>query len=204
MPERDELQIATKVTTTWSWWPRGWRNWAGDISLNMIGCSQNKTGGKTHKNAMFNSTCVHKKVGKSSSKWKASKNTELRFSLLSWDRPHLVKILPCRYNVLRLDMWEISYSFNSMFFQLDLDLDWFLFIENDSKSKHRCSAKGVNSESLLSKNFPCHEEPALLHLCGSNDHSQVVWQKIKLQVRAGYLSFVALHCDSMLKKIQIS
>ena len=38
----------------------------------------------------------------------------------------------------------------------------------------RCSALGVNSQSLLSKNYPCDEKPAIVHLCGSNDHSQVV------------------------------
>ena len=56
-----------------------------------------------------------------------SKNTELRFSLLSWDQPHLVNILPCRYNVLRLEMWGISYSFNSLFSSLIwINIDFYL------------------------------------------------------------------------------
>ena len=29
-----------------------------------------------------------------------------RFSLLFWEKPHLVNILPCRFNVLRLDLWR--------------------------------------------------------------------------------------------------
>ena len=70
---------------------------------------------ETHSNTQFTTTRFTKKVRRSSSKWKMSKNTEFRFSLLSWDRPHLVKILPCRYNVLRWDMCEIYYSFNSIF-----------------------------------------------------------------------------------------
>ena len=162
---------------------------------------------ETHSNTQFTTTRLHKKSQKVKFKMKYVQRywAQVFSSVLGPTSP--------RENLaLSIQCFEVGYVgdillFQFHIFQLDLDLNWFLFIENDSKSKHRCSAKGVNSESLLSKNFPCHEEPALLHLCGSNDHSQVVWQKIELQVRAEYLSFAALHkgdCDPMLQKIQIS
>ena len=78
-----------------------------------------------------------------------------------------------RYISLSIDYFPAWYGFKLIH-----------LIENDSKSDHRCSAKGVNSDSLLSKNFPCDENPAILHLCGSNDLSQVVWQRSILQVQA--------------------
>ena len=156
----------------------------------MIGPWQSKTGGEMHslKHAL-------KKDHNEMSIMEA----ELRFSLLFWEKPQLVNILPCRFNVLRLDLWRwnvknrnisiwLMHFLTKMLLLFDgsgwyclqlydldyMELFWSVLNQHILIETYRCSALGVNSQSLLSKNYPCDEKPAIVHLCGSNDHSQVV------------------------------